>query len=412
MAGVSGGMNTSKSNNASQSQGLFNQKVWNKQAPFLQDLYKQAGGLFNQINQGMQGAMPGAQAQVGAGTGQANQAVGQGLQGQQGQLAGGAYSDIDANKLQDQIYSSMQGPTATQEINNMIMGGKGNNYADAMKAQYVQDANVAQQNMLNNLDARASQSGLPGSSRQGIAAGIGAKDINQNLQRNMAQTGYETFDKDLQRKLAIAGQADQANLARQGMLSDMLAGKQGAMAGGLGQTGALAGAGGQNASLGGMGMDLYNKPIDAMNMFGNIIGRPTILGSGRNDALSTGSSSAFGMSGGAQAGSSVICTEFHTQGLMSDDLYLLDELFGEFIRSESPHIYDGYISWAPAVVAVMQKSPLLTRALWLLGEPWSREMAYELGVGEGSIVGKAIMKIGLAVCSFIGKLKASTPLEA
>jgi hypothetical protein len=96
---------------------------------------------------------------------------------------------------------------------------------------------------------------------------------------------------------------------------------------------------------------------------------------------------------------------------MPDDVYLLDELFGEWIRSDAPHIYTGYLSWAPAVVAAMQKSPLLTKVLWLFGEPWSREMAYEMGVGKSNILGKVIMQTGLAICSFIGKLQGCTLAE-
>jgi len=104
-------------------------------------------------------------------------------------------------------------PSNTQNVYADIMGGNGNNYADAMKASYTADANRASANMLNNLDARATASGMSGGSRQGIAQSQGMYDINSNLQKNLAETGYNTFDKDLANKLGIASQADTNNLS-------------------------------------------------------------------------------------------------------------------------------------------------------------------------------------------------------
>lgn len=175
-------------------------------------------------------------------TGQSNQAWNNQLQGGQyggmnnaGALnqslnQGNVYQGMDnANQLSNSLQQSMAGPSNMQSINNMIMGGEGNNYADAMKDQYVKDANRAQGNMLQNMDARAAASGMSGGSRHGTGIGIGMEGINDSLQRNMAQTGYDTFDKDLDRKLNIASQADQATLARQGMMQGMLGQQQGAI---------------------------------------------------------------------------------------------------------------------------------------------------------------------------------------
>lgn len=395
-----GGMSMSNSKNQSLNQGQFDQSIWATQVPALQAMWNSALGQFNRANQRYN-------KQMNTAVGQNNQVMGIANPALQSQLGGGAYANIDANRLQDQIYSSMQQPTNTQEINNMIMGGKGNNYADAMKGQYVQDANIATQNMLNNLDARASVAGLPGSSRQSITAAQGIGDINRNLQRNLAETGYNTFDKDLERKLAIAGQADQANLSRQGMLGDMLAGKQGAMSGGMQMAPTIGQMGGFNTgqAAGLMGL---------LQGLKGVIGDPTVLNSGSTYGSSLGRANAFGMQAGGGVmggggggngggGISVICTEFYNQGYMPEDIYALDELFGESIRLNTPHIYDGYMSWAPYIVSMMQKSPMLTHLLWALGKPWSEEMAYEMGQGESNPVGKVLMKVGLSICSLIGK---------
>lgn len=101
-----------------------------------------------------------------------------------------------------------------QRIYESIMGGSGNSYADALKNQMQTDALRTAGTTLNALDARAARAGMSGSSRQGIAQAGALQGINQNLQRNLTDIGYNTFDKDLMQKLDIARQADQANVQR------------------------------------------------------------------------------------------------------------------------------------------------------------------------------------------------------
>jgi hypothetical protein len=109
-------------------------------------------------------------------------------------------------------------------------------------------------------------------------------DINSNLQNNLARTGYETFDKDLQNKLGIAQQADQGTLARQQMMSGMLGAQQGVQTGALGQ--------GQNMQNLGMGSFAPGMmPWQNISNWANSLGSPTILNSGN----SSGNSSAMGM---------------------------------------------------------------------------------------------------------------------
>lgn len=111
---------------------------------------------------------------------------------------------------------------------------------------------------------------MSGGSRHGIATAQGMRDINQNLQRNMAQTGYDTFSQDLDRKLQIAQQADQGNLARQQMMSDMLANQQNTMAGGIGM----------GQQLYGLGQEMFNLPWQNLQNYGAILGDPAVLSSG------------------------------------------------------------------------------------------------------------------------------------
>jgi len=270
-----------KSKNESQAQNNFAQNVFGPQAGALEGLYGQASNLFGQM--GGKGGF-GGQNQFGQDIAQG--ALEGSLQGQQDQLAGGAYGGMG---LQDQLSNSLRqsfnSPTAMQQINNQIMGGAGNNYADVMRGQYIQDADLASQNMLRNLDARATGSGMSGGARQGVATRGGFEDINRNLQRNLAQTGFSAFDKDLDRKLNIAQQADQNTFGRQQLLSGMIGNQNQAQQGGMNFGGNLAGFGNQQQM----------QPWQQLGAYSNILGSPTVLGQG--SGFQSGSGKGFGISG-------------------------------------------------------------------------------------------------------------------
>lgn len=272
--GASGGFSRSSYNH--------DQNVFGPQAHALGQLYQQLGGLFNTTNAQMQEAIPGAV--------QANQQITEQMQPVwQDQMQGGAYGGLNiGNQLMNSLNQSQNNPSAMQEINSMIMGGSGNNYADAMRNQYLQDASSAQQSMLANLDARAAASGMSGGSRHGIAAAQGMDNINRNLQSNMANLGYQTFDKDLDRKLAIAQQADQGTLARQNMLQNMLAQEQAARFGGLNFGNQM-----QASNMGRFAP--YMMPWQAAGVYGQGIGAPTVLSSGHGKAKSVSQSGGGGM---------------------------------------------------------------------------------------------------------------------
>lgn len=278
-------MGGSSSKSDSESSSGFNQDVWGPQGSALQNLYSQAGNLFGSTNSGMQGQIPGAVNQMNQVTDQTNPFW-------QNQMEGGAYKDMNLqNNLMGSLNQSLNNPSAMSEMNSMIMGGEGNNYADAMKGQYMQDADRAQNQMMSNMDARAVGAGQSGSSRHGVAQGVGNEGINRELQRNLAQTGFNSFDKDLDRKLAIAGQADQGTLARQQMMSNMIGDQNQAQQGGLNYS--------QNMQNLGMGQFApYMMPWDAMSQYANAIGGPTVLGSGSM----SGDSSSKGLSGGIGGG--------------------------------------------------------------------------------------------------------------
>lgn len=288
-ASVAGSRQTAKSHDMSQ----MAQYVNAPQNAALANLYGVAQQVFNN-NQGTVDAGRGVAQQ------NAQNVMNTAMPAWQNQLNGGAYQDIDAGgMLTGSLNHSLNSPTNTQSIYNQIMGGQGNTYADAMKASYIGDANRTMDNMMRTLDARATGSGMSGGSRHGLATAQGMYDINSNLQHNLAQTGYNTFDKDLANKLQIAQQADSNTLARQQMLADMIGAKNNTTNGAL-----QFGEGMQNLGLGVM------APASAAwgNVQGltNAIGAPTILNYGNSQGFSKQkgmSQSASGSIGGKGGGS-------------------------------------------------------------------------------------------------------------
>ena len=264
------------------SQSNFNQTIPQFQQDALKQLYAQAQNQFGVTNAATNDQIPGANNFIN----QVNQGA---MGGFQNDLKGGVYQDMGNQKaLRDSLQQSMNNPSATSQIYGQMMGGNGNNYADAMKASYITDANRTQQNMLANLDARAAASGMSGGSRHGTATAQGMNDINSNLQRNMATTGYETFDKDLQNKLNVAQQADAGTLARQQMLSGMIGQQQGV------QTGAQqAGQNMQNLGMGSFAPSMI--PWQNLSNYSNVIGSPNVLSSGNSSSNSSSKSGGGGV---------------------------------------------------------------------------------------------------------------------
>lgn len=114
--------------------------------------------------------------------------------------------------------------------------------------------------------------------------------LTATCKKDLADVGYNTFDKDLQNKLNIAQQADQGTLARQQLMSNMLGQQQGVSTGALGM--------GQNMQNLGMGAFAPGMmPWQNISNYANALGSPTVLSSGS----SSGNSNAMGMSGGGGA---------------------------------------------------------------------------------------------------------------
>ena len=270
--GGSGGKSTSQAGNNSN----FNQDVWGKQGKNLGKMYRQAGKLFGNLNSQMQNQVPGATNQMQNISGSANPAW-------QQQLQGGAYQGMDLQGMYDQ---ALQGGGNEQFMNEQIMGGEGNNYVDAMKAQMASDSQTNLGSSLAMNDARAAGMGQSGSSRHGLTESRLYEDSNDALTDAQTKLGYDTFAQDQARKMSIAQNADQWDANKLNNVSGMLGSQNQAMQGGLNF-----GQGMQNLNMGQFAPSM--APWQAMGQYSNVLGNPTVLGSGKG----SGSSDAKGKAG-------------------------------------------------------------------------------------------------------------------
>lgn len=274
---MSGSLGKSSSKNSSG--GNFGESVWGGQEPYLQDMYGAAGNLFNQSSRNMGKMAPGASSFM-------NNIAQGSVPAWQQQMGGGAFQGMD---LQGMYGDALQGGGNEQFMNESIMGGAGNNYVDAMKGQMQQDSDKRLGGNLAMNDARAAGYQQSGSSRHGITERGIYDESENNLGRMQTQLGYETFDKDLDRKMGIAQRADQFDMGKLQNVGNMLGQKQNAMAGGLG-----AGKGMQQLGMGQFAPQM--APWQAMQGYGNAIGDPTVLGSG--SMMGRGKSKGFGIGKG------------------------------------------------------------------------------------------------------------------
>jgi hypothetical protein len=266
------GGSKSDSNNESN----FNQNVFG--GPSFEQMYGSMGNLFGQSNQGMQGQIPGSVNQMQGIFDQSNPAW-------QNQLEGGAYSGMD---LQGQYDQDRQGGGNEQWLNQSIMGGQGNGYADAMRGQLQQDSDRRLGSSLAMNDARAAGNQLSGSSRHGLTEGRLYDDANRDLTQAQTQVGYGSFDKDLERKMGIAQRADQFDMQRLQQSGQMLGNQNAAMQGGLNF--------GQNMQNMNMGQFApWMAPWQAAGQYANNMGNPTVLGSGSSEGSSDSGGFGFGL---------------------------------------------------------------------------------------------------------------------
>jgi hypothetical protein len=106
----------------------------------------------------------------------------------------------------------------------------------------------------------------------------------------------------------------------------------------------------------------------------------------------------------SSGGGTIICSELHRQGYLSDELWKADEKWGRMTARKDPDIIRGYRFWAAPVVRLMKRSPQATRIIATLTDPWARQMAHEAGyLPKGNFLGWLTNMIGIPFSWLVGK---------
>lgn len=105
------------------------------------------------------------------------------------------------------------------------------------------------------------------------------------------------------------------------------------------------------------------------------------------------------MPSGGSSGMTVICTHLYESGYYSREIYEADQIYGQAMINERPHIYNGYRFLADPIVAQMRKSKAFTRFVALFAVPWAMNMS-----GNNNIFGAMISFVGEPLCGVIGKI--------
>lgn len=99
-------------------------------------------------------------------------------------------------------------------------------------------------------------------------------------------------------------------------------------------------------------------------------------------------------------GGTVICTELHKQGHITDEQWCASFLYGFYFIDEET--YQGYLQWASKVVKWMQKSRLITRVIKPFGIGYIEEATHRMRHDRrGSWIGKVLLKYGVPFCRYL-----------
>ena len=231
--------NQSTSAQGSNSVSGSSQDVWGSQSPFLESMYGSAQGEYGNALNNINGMTP----QI---SGQVQDAFGTGS---------GAFNKLAGGGQQAQLLNAMgQNP-----------------YVAAMKDQVASDADRLKQQTLASTDARAAAAGMSGSSGYRDQVGQSFSNIDQQAMDAMSNIGYNSFNQDMQNRMALAQGID-ANMANA-----------------MGNTGAMQGAAVNQ-------FNPFMAGLNATNQYAGILGGPTVLGTSFGNSSSFGSSNSLGAS--------------------------------------------------------------------------------------------------------------------
>lgn len=282
-------MGGSVGKNESSNSSDYDQGVWDVQGDALKDLYDSASGLFSGSNfdqfQDMAGNLQPYMDNI----------MGGGMGGYNNMLGGGSIGDTsDIRSALMESLQSTQGGSNLGNMYNSIVGGEGNTYIDPM-VDAMKDSSMENLDRMQSGTAMdAASMGQGGSSRHAMQNAMQARDVNNDMLDRETTMRGGAYDTDLQMKMDIARQADQGIQNTQSNYMNMLG-----MADNNANSGMGYGSNLMNLGMGSMNpmMQAFNMPWNALGQYSNVIGNPTVLGSGSGSGSSKGGSTSTSLKG-------------------------------------------------------------------------------------------------------------------
>lgn len=104
-----------------------------------------------------------------------------------------------------------------------------------------------------------------------------------------------------------------------------------------------------------------------------------------------------------QKAGTVICTELYRQGLLTDNVYFADALYG---NQQDDDLMTGYRLFGVPLAREMSQSKIITKIVSFFAIPWAQQMAYEMNINKkGNLLVKCLMKSLYPVVRLIGKTR-------
>jgi len=119
-----------------------------------------------------------------------------------------------------------------------------------------------------------------------------------------------------------------------------------------------------------------------------------------------------GQDGGQSSNDKVLCDLIHRYGYLDEDIWRLDEAFGDRLAIEDPELMEGYHTWAKPMVAWIERESFLAKLYlkyWCVPftRRWANHIAHimEPENYKPDYVGKLMLAIGVPISRAIYKLK-------
>jgi hypothetical protein len=119
-----------------------------------------------------------------------------------------------------------------------------------------------------------------------------------------------------------------------------------------------------------------------------------------------------GQDGGQSSNDKVLCDLIHRYGYLDEDIWRLDEAFGDRVAIEDPELMEGYHTWAKPMVAWIERESFLAKLYlkyWCVPftRRWANHIAHVMEPEnyKPDYVGRLMLAIGVPISRAIYKLK-------